>query len=266
MLYIVGTPIGNLGEFSFRGIETLKSVSYIACEDTRTSLTLLKHYEIDKPLISYHKFNEKTMLAKLINDLKEGKDIALISDAGMPVISDPGNILINELIKEGVEYTVVSGPSAFVNAFILSGYEYPFTFIGFLPNKNSDIKKLLNAYKMSASTLIFYLAPHDLDKTFNVLLEHLGDREVCVTRELTKKFETIEFTTLSKGYQGVSKGEFVLVVKGVKETNDFEDLSIKQHFEQYINSGMSKNDAIKQVAHDRKLKKDVVYKEINEIE
>ena len=266
MLYIIGTPIGNLGEMSTRAIDTLKSVDYIACEDTRTSLTLLKHFEIEKPLVSYHKFNEKSMLSKLVNDLKSGKNIGLISDAGMPVISDPGNILINEIKKHDIEYTVISGPSAFVNAFILSGYDYPFTFIGFLPNKNGEIKKMLELYKNAPTTLIIYLAPHDLEKTFKILLDNLGDREVCVTRELTKKFESVEFTTLSRGYQGVEKGEFVLVVKGADQTDNYGNLTIKQHYEQYISNGLTKNDAIKQVAHDRKLKKDVVYKEINEIE
>lgn len=265
MLYIIGTPIGNLKELSFRAVEVLKQVDYVACEDTRTSSTLLNHYEIKKPLVSYHKFNEQSNLNKLINALKNGKDIALISDAGMPVISDPGNILVNECIKNNIEYTVVSGPCAFVNAFIISGYSAPFTFVGFLPNKNSDVKKLLDQLKTTSCTLIFYLAPHDIKTTFQTLYSHLGEREVCVVRELTKKFEQATFCTLKDGYNGVEKGEFVLVVKGQEVQSHLIDLSIKQHFEHYINNGLSKNDAIKQVAHDKKIKKDVVYKEINQI-
>ena len=263
MLYIVGTPIGNLGELNFRAVEVLNSVDYIACEDTRTSSVLLKHYEISKPLVAYHKFNEKSMLTKIVNDLKKDKNIALISDAGMPVINDPGNLLVNELIKEDLQYTVVSGPSAFVNAFVLSGYSFPFTFVGFLPNKKSDCKKMLAEYKNASNTLIFYLAPHDIAQTFALLKDNLGDREVCVVRELTKKFESVNFTTLQKGYDGVEKGEFVLVVKGKESENPLNTLSIQEHFDHYKTQGLNKNDAIKQVAHDRKLKKDVVYKEIN---
>ena len=147
MLYLVATPIGNLKDFSFRAVETLNKVEYILCEDTRTSLTLLNHYEIKKPLYSYHKYNEKEKVDKIIEDLKAGKEIALISDAGMPGISDPGNILINECIKNDIEYTVIPGASAFVNAFVMSGFEPPFTFIGFLPNKKIEIENLLNPFK-----------------------------------------------------------------------------------------------------------------------
>lgn len=265
MLYFVATPIGNLSEMSARAIETLQSVDQIACEDTRTSSVLLRHYNINKPLFSYHKFNEKASTCKIIDLLKAGNNIAVISDAGMPVISDPGNILVNELINNGLDYTVISGPCAFVNAFVLSGFSYPFSFIGFLPSKKSDAIKLLNSFKNTPSALIFYLAPHDIKLTLSVINEVLGDRKICVVREISKKFEEVSFSTLSKGYNGIEKGEFVLIVDKGEEQNNLNNLEITQHFEYYIKNGLNKNDAIKQVAHDRKVKKDVVYKQINKL-
>ena len=209
MLYLVGTPIGNLKEFNNYAVEILNKVDYILCEDTRTSAVLLNHYNIKKPLKSYHKFNEKEMVEKIGNDLIGGKNIALISDAGMPVISDPGNVLVNFAIKNGVDYTVVSGPCALINAFILSGFNAPFCFIGFLPEKNVDRKNLLMQFKNVEGSLIFYVSCHNIEKDFNSILEILGDKPVCVTRELTKLHEEKVFTTLKQGYDGVKKGEFV---------------------------------------------------------
>lgn len=260
MLYIVGTPIGNLREITHYALEILNSIDYILCEDTRTSKILLNHYEIKKPLFSYHKFNEKSEVEKVVNDLKVGKNIALISDAGMPGISDPGNILVNACIEAEVEYTVVSGPSALINAFILSGFQPPFTFVGFLPNKKSDAKKVLNEVKNYKSTLIFYIAPHDINNEINVIYNVLGDRKACIVREISKKFEEKVFFNLKDNYQGVVKGEFVLVIEGdsgVKEVT----LSITEEIDSLINSGINKNDAIKQVAHNRNLKKNDVYQE-----
>ena len=165
MLYFVATPIGNLADMSFRAVETLKNVDLIACEDTRHSLTLLNHYGIKKPLISYHKFNEKENSEKIIASLLEGKNVAVISDAGMPVISDPGNILVNMLIENGLEFTVIPGACAFVSALILSGLDSArFCFLGFLPQKSSERKEFLEKYKNLDMTLIFYSAPHDIKK------------------------------------------------------------------------------------------------------
>lgn len=259
MLYIVATPIGNLKDITFRAVETLKAVDYIICEDTRTSLTLLNAYEIKKPLFSYHKFNEKEKVDKIIADLKEGKDIALISDAGMPCVSDPGNILVNACIESGVEYTCVSGASAVINAFVLSGYSAPFTFIGFLPEKKSEIKALLEDYKNSKSTLIFYVSPHSLEKTIAELYSNLGDRKFTAVREISKRFEEIVAGTLKEGYTGTIKGEFVLLVRPCEETKEF-NLSIEEQLEEYLSGGMDKNEAIKIVAKERGLKKNDVYK------
>lgn len=261
MLYLVGTPIGNLKEFNNYAVEILNKVDYILCEDTRTSAVLLNHYNIKKPLKSYHKFNEKEMVEKIGNDLIGGKNIALISDAGMPVISDPGNVLVNFAIKNGVDYTVVSGPCALINAFILSGFNAPFCFIGFLPEKNVDRKNLLMQFKNVEGSLIFYVSCHNIEKDFNSILEILGDKPVCVTRELTKLYEEKVFTTLKQGYDGVKKGEFVLVVNNTKNESELKNLSIKEHLKHYLNLGFSKQDAIKFVCAERNEKKQVVYKE-----
>lgn len=260
MLYLVGTPIGNLKEFNNYAVGILNKVDYILCEDTRTSSVLLNHYQIKKPLKSYHKFNEREMLNKIVDDLKSGKDVALISDAGMPAVSDPGNILVNEVKQQNLEYTVVSGPCALINAFILSGYSAPFTFIGFLPEKNKDVTNLLMQYKNVQSTLIFYVSCHNIEKDFNTLLNVFGDREVCVVREITKMFEEKTFTTLKQGYSGDKRGEFVLVLNNNIQDNELNTLSVKEHLLHYINQGFSKQDAIKFVCADRGLKKSEVYK------
>lgn len=260
MLYIVATPIGNLKEITLYALEKLKEVEYILCEDTRTSMILLNHYDIKKPLKSYHKFNEKSEVEKVVNDLKDGKDVALISDAGMPGISDPGNILVNECIKEKVDYTVVSGASALINAFVMSGFQPPFTFVGFLSNKKSESKKQLQEIKNYKTTLIFYVSPHDINKELSDIYSILGDRKAVVVREISKKFEEKTFINLKDGYQGVVKGEFVLIVEGATE-NDLPDLTIVEELEILINKGIDKNEAIKQVAHNRNLKKNDVYQE-----
>lgn len=260
MLYIVATPIGNLSEISNRAIDVLNNVKYILCEDTRTSKVMLNHYGIKTKCISYHKFNEKEKVSSIISDLEAGFDIALISDAGMPGISDPGNILVNELKMRNLKYTVVSGPSALINAFVLSGYSAPFTFLGFLPEKNSDRKKLLEEISKYKTTTIFYISPHSLTNTLEELSKSMGDRECAIIREISKMYEEVNFSTLSKGYDGVLKGEFVVVVKqNENEVNPLCELSIEEHLKYYIDNGVSKNDAIKKVCQDRNLKKNDVY-------
>ena len=165
MLYFVATPIGNLKDISFRALDVLNAVDEIACEDTRHSLGLLNAYEIKKPLFSYHKFNEKEVGEKIIQKLKQGKNIAVITDAGMPIISDPGNVLVNMLVEEGLEFTVIPGACAFVSALVLAGLDSSrFCFLGFMPDKNSDRKEFLEKYKNLDLTLIFYSAPHDVKK------------------------------------------------------------------------------------------------------
>lgn len=262
MLYIVATPIGNLGEITYRAVEILSKVNYILCEDTRTSKVVLDKYNIKNKCVAYHKFNESKVKAKVILDLKNGMDIALISDAGMPCISDPGNILVNEAISQNIEYTVVSGASALINAFVLSGFKAPFTFVGFLPEKESNKKELLKEISNYKSSLIFYVSPHNLTETIEFLAKTLGNRKCAVVREITKLFEEVTFINLIDGYKGVVKGEFVLVVEGNNnDRNPLLNLTIKQHIKHYMDNGFTKNDAIKQVALERNLKKNEVYME-----
>ena len=263
MLYFVSTPVGNLKDMTFRALEVLKSVDLIACEDTRTSLKLLNHYEIKKPLVSYHKFNEKVAGEKLIEELKSGKNVAVISDAGTPVISDPGNVLCKLLIENDLEYTVIPGATAFVPALILSGMDSSkFSFIGFLPEKKKEVERILSKYKNLDSTLIFYCAPHDIKKTVEVLGLNLGDRKAVAVKEITKLHERAIRFNLLQGYPEENpKGEFVILVEGAKEEeNPNLSLSIKEHINLYISQGMSNMDAVKLVAKERKLPKSEVYK------
>ena len=260
MLYLVATPIGNLKDVTYRAIEILNSCDYILCEDTRTSQIFLQHYNINSRLVSYHKFNESSKCDSIVLDLKNGKNIALISDAGTPGISDPGAVIVRRLIEEGISYTVVPGACALIDSFVLSGFEAPFTFIGFLPEKNKDKIDLLNKIKKSTFSTIFYVSPHSINQFFIDLYECFGDRRVCVTRELTKKFAEVSFTTLSKGYLGNVKGEFVCIVEGNKEDLDvLSDEEILKELHSLINAGVSSKDASKIVAERHKLKKNYIY-------
>ena len=261
MLYIVATPIGNLKDISYRAIETLKSVDFIACEDTRHSLKFLSAYEIKKPLVSYHKFNERESGENLINLLKDGKEVALISDAGTPLISDPGNVLTKMLKEEGLEYTVVPGACAFVPALILSGLDTSrFCFLGFLPEKQSERREFLNKYKNLDLTLIFYSAPHDIEKTVSYLLEAFGNRRAVAVREITKIFEEAAPFNLQDGYLGEKRGEFVVVVEGASGESELNSLSEKEHIDYYIKAGYDKKEALKLTAKDRGVPKSQLYK------
>lgn len=263
MLYFVSTPIGNLKDISFRAIEVLNSVDVIACEDTRTSLKLLNAYNIKKRLIAYHKFNEKEESAKIIDLLKSGQSVALITDAGTPLVSDPGNILTRELIAAGIEFTAVPGATAFTPALILSGMDASrFSFIGFLPEKKKDAEKLLVPYKNLPSTLIFYSAPHDIKNTIATLYEFLGDRRAAAVKEITKLHEKTFTFNLADGIgEETPRGEYVIVVEGgTAEENPLNSLSVEEQIEVYIADGLSKMDAVKKVAKERGLKKSDIYK------
>ncbi len=261
MLYIVGTPIGNLKDISLRALEVLKSVDEIACEDTRHSLGLLNAYEIKKPLVSYHKFNEKESGARLVEKLKNGLNIALISDAGMPVISDPGNVLVNMLIENGLEFTVIPGACAFLSALILSGLDSSrFAFLGFMPEKNSERTEFLQKYIDLDMTLIFYSAPHDVKKDIESLYKAFGERRAVAVREITKLHETVEGFNLKNGLASEPRGEYVLLVEGGKKENENLKLSEKEHIELYIAQGMDKKDALKKVAKERGVSKSSLYK------
>ena len=261
MLYLVGTPIGNMSEITHRALEVLNSVDYILCEDTRTSSVLLKHYNINKPLFSYHKFNESSKVESIIKDLKNDKNIALISDAGMPGISDPGNILVNACRQNLVNYTVISGPTAFCNAFILSGFEAPFTFIGFLPGKNKEIDGLLQHFKKVDSCLIFYASPHDLDKFFEIVNKYFPDRKRCVVREISKKFEEVVFLEENENYNSVTKGEFVVILDKPSETQVVEG-DINEDIKSLLKDDISKTELAKTLSKKYNLNKNDVYKRI----
>ncbi len=259
MLYFVATPIGNLKDITLRALEILKKVDYIACEDTRRSLTLLCAYDIKKPLFSYHKFNEASACEKIIDLLKEGKEIAVISDAGMPLICDPGDALVKRLIEEGLEFTVAPGACAFTSALVLSGInEGKFFFYGFLPEKRGEIQREVEKIKDISVPVIFYCAPHDLQKTVSYLYEFLGERKAVAVREITKIHEQRSEFYLSQGYSGEVKGEFVLIVQGNGEKKAFPD-NIGEHLQVYLDQGLSKNEAIKRVAKDRKVHKSEIY-------
>ena len=256
MLYFVATPIGNLKDITVRAIEILKEVDIIACEDTRKTQILLNHYNIKKRLIMYHKNNEKSSANGIIDLLKKGQDVAVVSDAGMPVISDPGEKLVKLLQQENLEYSIIPGANAGLSALVLSGFDaLRFSFIGFLPNKNTERKKLLNHIKTFQTTLIFYVAPHDVEKTLEECYTVFGEREACLVKEITKMFETKECFVLGQKPSLEIKGEFVLIVEGASnENNELENLSIQEQVEFYIESGMDKKSALKTVAKANKIK------------
>ena len=267
MLYFVSTPIGNLKDISYRAVEVLSSADVIACEDTRTSLKLLNRYDIKKRLVAYHKFNEKTECEKIIAMIEEGLNVAVISDAGTPLVSDPGNALAEELHARGIPYTVVPGATAFTSALVLSGLDSDrFSFIGFLPEKKNEAEKLLAPYINLPSTLIFYSAPHDLKKTISRLCEILGDREAAIVKEITKIHEEVIRTTLcaaaEKYADGGLKGEIVLIIAGAKP-EEKEQMTVEQAVEEakkFIASGDSASEAAKKAAKLSGHKKGDIYK------
>ena len=262
-LYLVATPVGNLMEFTPRAIEVLKSVSVIGCEDTRTSKVLLNHFEIETPLLSYHKFNEKESVERFLNILDEGKDIALISDAGYPLVSDPGSVLVNEVISKGYNVTTISGASAFLNALVASGFSLSrFTFIGFLDSKSSARKKELEALKKNKETLVFYESPHRIKGFLEDLLKVLGDRKIVLARELTKKFEEYIRGNVSEVLEVVDslKGEMVVIVEGENQPDEIigENELIFQ-INELISEGKTSKEIVSILVDRYGLKKNYVY-------
>ena len=270
-LYICPTPIGNLEDITYRTLRVLNEVDLIAAEDTRHSVKLLNHFEISKPLTSYFEHNKDTKGIYLINKLLEGENIALISDAGMPGISDPGEDLIKLAIENNIEVDVLPGASAFVIALVGSGLNtYKFAFEGFLDRDKKLRRSRLEEIKEEDRTMIFYESPHRLKDTLKDMLKILGNREISVNRELTKKYqevirEDIE-TVINIFNEKEVKGEFVLIVDGFKGektlANDHSNLNEREYVEVLLSEGMSKKDAIKVVCKERKLKKDFVYKQV----
>ena len=261
ILYIVGTPIGNLGDITLRALETLKTVDVIACEDTRHTLPLLNKFEIKKPLISYYKQKEKTGTEEIVTLLDEGKNVALVTDAGMPCISDPGSVLVRYLLENGYEYTVVPGVSATTSAAALVGAENGFMFVGFLPEKNKDREKLMDEVRGVRRSVLFYAAPHDVNKTLDYLYEKLGDRKVFIVKEITKVFEKVTAGTLKETRVDNPKGEFVLVVEPEeKREGAMTEEEIKEKLLEEISSGKDVRSAVVSVVEKYGQSKNAVYK------
>ncbi len=260
MLYFVATPIGNLEEITLRALDVLRNVDVIAAEDTRHTAILLSKYGISTRTVAYHKFNERETVEGLIAMLEEGKNIAVVSDAGMPTVSDPGHILIDAAIERGQKFTVVSGACAAIDALVLSGLPTrTFTVLGFLPEKKIDRARYVEPFKDSPSTLVFYSAVHDIKKDLDFFYEAFGARRVAVCREITKVFESVYRGRLGDGMEIVEKGEFAVVIEGASGESKLNDLSVEEHIRHYVADGLSEKDAIKKVAAERKIAKSEVY-------
>ena len=271
-LFLVATPIGNLKDITLRALDTLKKVDLIAAEDTRQSLKLLNYFNIKKPLMSYHKYNEKDKSELLIEKLKDGKNIALVSDAGTPGISDPGSIIVRKCIEEGIDFEVLPGATAVTTALVYSGMDTSqFVFIGFLPRENKDKRAFLQGIKDRSETLIIYESPHRLMNTLEILKDVLGNRNIAICRELTKIYEQILRFTIEESIkyylQSNIRGEFVLVIEGRDKKELLEEqmeiwinLSVEDHIRMYIEKGLNKKEAVKKVARDRNISKSQIYK------
>ncbi len=272
MLSIVPTPIGNLEDITFRALETLKVADLIACEDTRHTLKLLRHFGIEKTLMSYHLHNREAASEKILSYLKEGRHVALVTDAGMPGIQDPGSLIIERAIAQGLEVDVLPGPTAFVNALVGSGLPTEhFFFHGFLPRKEQARQRVFEDLSRLDATLIFYEAPHRLLACLRDLEMTLPERRVVVARELTKTYETFH-----RGYAGELlrffedegvRGEIVLLVEGAPppEETDYEDLPVRDHILSFMEMGLSKKEAIKKVAKLRGVQKNEIYRESHDL-
>lgn len=268
ILYLVATPIGNLDDITLRAIKVLKEVDYIAAEDTRHSLKLLNHLEISKPLISYHRHNEDVKTDILINKLLEDKNIALITDAGTPGISDPGEAVVKEAIKNNIKIVPIPGACALINALIASGIDTTeFAFLGFLVLNKKNRKEQLDKIKNANLTTIIYEAPHKLLSTLKDLSEILEDRKVVLARELTKIHEEFIYGTANELLNKLDnpKGEFVIIIDKAEkieneDINFLNNLSVEEHYNFYQKQGMEKNEIIKKIAKDRNVKKNEIYK------
>lgn len=270
-LFLCATPIGNLGDMTPRVVETLGNVDVIAAEDTRNSIKLLNHFDIHTPMTSYHEYNKVEKAKQLVGQLLEGQNIALITDAGTPAISDPGEVLVKMCQEHGIVVTSLPGPAACITALTLSGLPTRrFCFEGFLPADKKEKKEILQELKNESRTIICYEAPHHLVRTLEELYETLGDRPVTLCRELTKKFEEIKPTTLKAAINFYEteepRGEYVLVIGGKsmeekrqEEISAWEDLTIEEHMAHYEQTGMDHKSAMKQVAKDRGVGKREIY-------
>lgn len=270
-LYLCATPIGNLGDITARVLETLNTVDLIAAEDTRNSIHLLTHFGIKTPMTSYHEYNKVDKARTLIAKLHEGQNIALISDAGTPAISDPGEVLVKMCQEEGIIVTSLPGPAACITALTMSGLSTRrFCFEGFLPPDKKERRTILELLANETRTIIIYEAPHHLVKTLRELGEVLGDRKISICRELTKRFETVLPTTINTALDMYEtedpRGEYVLVIEGKdvlelqkEKQQSFDSMSIEEHMSMYEAQGIDRKEAMKMVAKDRGISKREVY-------
>ena len=273
-LYLCATPIGNLEDMTYRVVRTLGEVDLIAAEDTRNSIKLLNHFEIKTPMTSYHEYNKIEKGKKLVEKLQEGKSIALITDAGTPGISDPGEELVKMCYEAGIEVTSLPGAAACITALTLSGLSTRrFAFEAFLPTDKKEKQAVLKELENETRTIILYEAPHRLVRTLQELLDSLGNRRITICRELTKKHETAFQTTLKEAvsYYEINepKGECVLVLEGksreeikAEEIAGWEEMSIEEHMDYYLKQGIAKKEAMKMVAKDRGIGKRDVYRQL----
>lgn len=275
-LYLCATPIGNLEDMTYRAVRVLQEVDLIAAEDTRNSIKLLNHFEIKTPMTSYHEYNKIEKGHKLVEKLLDGTDIALITDAGTPGISDPGEELVKMCHEAGVTVTAVPGAAACITALTISGQgTRRFAFEAFLPTDKKERQAVLKELENETRTIVMYEAPHRLVRTLELLLSTLGDRSVSICRELTKRHETVYKTTLSEALahyeEEAPRGECVIVIEGKRRKEleeeaqaQWENLSIEEHMEHYLSQGMDKKSAMKQVAKDRGISKRDVYQALLE--
>lgn len=276
-LYIVGTPIGNLDDITIRAVNTLRNVDVILAEDTRQTLKLLNHFEISKHMISYHRHNEDDKIEKIAEILNSGKNLALVSDAGMPIISDPGQNLVKYLVKNNYDIEVVPGVTALITAIVKSGLDSTrFTFEGFLSVNKKQRKERLKSLVNETRTMIFYEAPHKILSTLKDMYEYFGNRDICIARELTKIHEEYRYTNFKDAIINIEengiKGEIVLVISGASEdkineekNKEIEQINSLELVKEYMKNGDTKKDAIKKVAKLKGVNKDVVYKECLDI-
>jgi len=264
-LYLVSTPIGNLSDITFRAIEVLKQSEIILCEDTRVSKKLLDHYQIYKMLLSYHKFNEKKILNKIIQYLNDGKIISLISDAGTPLISDPGRILINELYKRKIKIVPIPGPSAASTAYSLSGFSDSFYFVGFLSKKTGDRKKIYKDLKSLKTSLVFFISGRDIEKILNEFKFFFGNQKILIAKELTKIHETIVRDNLSTIVEDIGslnlKGEFTVVLSNIVNQNNWDFLSLEKEIS-LLNKKMKTKDLVNYLLEKYDVSKKIIYSRI----
>ncbi len=266
-LYLIPTPIGNLDDITIRALKTLEMVDLILCEDTRESTKLLRHFDIKKKLVSCHEYNEDKIKEYVIDQLKSGKNVGLITDQGSPVVSDPGYVVSKAVIDSCFNVIALPGATAFVPAITSSGIApSPFLFYGFLQTKESKIKRELMRLKKLPYTLIFYEAPHRIHNTLEYMLEIFGNRNISIHREISKLHEEICRGTIQELLAIVDslKGEFVLIVDGCHDEVDYSDLSVLEHVKLYLEDGMSEMEAIKLVARERGVAKSIIYKEYHD--